>query len=225
MGYMKYFTIAIFLYSGFISAFTLNYSNEAHFKTNEVVIDVSGNDCTTAGYNSASELLDAAFEAANEFWNRVPTCALSLVKGSVRSDVDVSTDSLSVAIGKANPNTILIGCSNNASTFTAGILGVANINSSNQNQAAVLINNVDTSFANLDAREKLAVLAHEMGHGLGIGHSGDNAALMFASVGGKVQERLSMDDYNACSYLHPQEVVVQLLSFLVITIKVITSGS
>lgn len=196
--------ISLFLISN-VQAFTLNYSNEAHFQVNEVTIDVAGNSCATAGYNSPAELLDAAVEAANEFWNRVPTCALELKKGSVRSGVDVSTDSLSAAIGKANSNSILIGCSNNSGIFTSGILGVANINANNQNQAGVLINNVDTSYANLDAREKLATLAHEMGHALGVGHSSDPVALMYASVGGKVQEKLTMDDYNACTYLYPHD--------------------
>ncbi len=199
-------TLGVTLVPQKVWPFTLSYSNEAHFSTNQITVDVAGDGCSLAGFNSANDLLTKVVEAMDEYWNRIPTCALELSGGSVRSGVSVASDpSLSAALAKANENTILVGCSTNTSLFGAGTLAIASIDPNNSVRGAVLINNTDSSFANLTEREKLATLAHEVGHALGIGHSANPTALMYYSIGAKIQEKLSIDDYDACTYLYPHE--------------------
>lgn len=209
---MKIFTLLIILFSLESFSFSLNYSNGAHFPDNKIKLDVTGDSCSVAGFNSSSELLDFAMKAADEYWNAIPTCAIEIEKGSVRSSVNIGSGTLSSLINQAQEMTILIGCSTNGTTFTSGILGVANLDANSSKRGGVLINNVDTSFANLNDSEKKAVIAHEIGHALGIGHSSHAAALMYFSVGGKVQEKMSIDDYDACTYLYPKKGPVSCMS-------------
>lgn len=201
---MKLMALLFFL-SQSAFAFTLSYSNEPHFPTNQITVDVSGDGCSSAGYNSPDELLSAVKEAMDEYWNSVATCAIELKQGSVRSSVSVASDSLSAALAKASDNTILVGCSTNSSLFGSGVLAIASIDPNGMNKGIVLINNTDSTFANLTGQEKLATIAHETGHAFGLGHSSDPVALMYYSVGSKVQEVLTIDDYDACSYLYPHE--------------------
>ena len=59
-------------------AFTLNNNIDAGFSDQQVKIHVSANStCSNAGVSKES-LLEMAEDAANKFWNRVPTSNLSL---------------------------------------------------------------------------------------------------------------------------------------------------
>ncbi len=193
------------LVCGDARAFTLAYVNEAHFENAEITIDVSQDDCAAAGYNSPDDLLNDVQEAMDEYWNRIPSCALELSKGSVRS-VNMATDDRDTALAKARRGTILVGCSTDTSTFSSATLAVATIDPNDPVRGIVLVNNTSSIFANLEKREKLATLAHEVGHAFGLGHSADPVSLMYFSVGGKIQKSLSMDDYDACTYLFPQKL-------------------
>jgi hypothetical protein len=50
----------------------------------------------------------------------------------------------------------------------------------------------------------LIIIAHEVGHILGLGHSQDPAALMYYNAGGKAALTLGQDDIDGISYLYPR---------------------
>ncbi len=205
------FVVALlfFCYSSDGQAFTL-VPSRAKFPINNVVIRIAGNSCTNNNL-SPTRLLDLALDAMDEYWNTVPTSAMKITAGSVENNLDLSNDTLTTALGKAPSGTILIGCSSNTTLFDdASILGVGTIgtNSDGQIAGALLFNDGliggENHVASLTDHELRAVLAHESGHAMGLGHSGNPVALMYYSIGGKIQERLTQDDYDALTYLYPR---------------------
>lgn len=49
------------------------------------------------------------------------------------------------------------------------------------------------------------VLAHEIGHILGLGHSHDSNALMYFDASAKNTLRLAQDDIDGLTYLYPRD--------------------
>lgn len=185
-------------------AFTLTYPERARLPSNEVSVDVASNSCAVAGFNTSEEFLAFVERAVDEYWNKVGSCALKLKKGVVNA-ADTSAGDLTANMSKATVGTILIGCSSDGAVISGTTLGIASINRAPSDRGLVLLNNVSTNFANLTEQEKLATIAHEIGHAFGLGHSSDDVALMFYSVGTKVQERLTIDDFDGCTYLYPHD--------------------
>lgn len=195
----KYISILTFLFlSGNALAFTLSTQPPSKFSKNEIIVNVAASNCAQSV--TAGELLNLVEKAFDEHWNRVATCALKLTRGTVMSGVDVSNDDLTTAVGKATAGTILIGCSDQVTGSTLGVGGNTGIDT-----GAVLINDSNTNFANLSESDKVATIAHEIGHAFGLGHSSDPVALMYYAVGGTIREKLTLDDYDGCTYLYPHD--------------------
>ena len=214
--------IFIFLISLNSYAFTLNTNIDAGFDKREVKISVTSNStCTNAGI-TANDLLDMANEAAEKFWNRVPTSYLRMKSGGILETADSKyqtgelcvTDSASVcdsatSIPKAND--IVISCNSNttdnfkSSSYLA--LSIPNNFSGNKISGSIIIINdsANSVFSTLSRDEMVNVLGHEIGHAIGLGHTDDKAALMYHTEFSK-RHRLGQDDIDGVTYLYSNKL-------------------
>ena len=210
----------IFVHNSF--AFTLNNNIDAGFSDNKITIRVTANStCNNAGV-SKEELLEIAEDAANKFWNRVPTSNLHLSKGSFYATSDDKfltgilciTDSVTSCDSSAAVppvNDIVIACNSNTSdNFTSsGIYAITlpnNIANKKIKGSVILINDTaDTPFSALSREEMVNVIAHELGHAVGIGHSQKSQSLMSSDFYPS-RDRLGQDDIDAVTYLYPNKL-------------------
>lgn len=198
-----------------VQAFTMNNSAKLVFDHDEVTVNVASN-CQNIGIDG-NEVLSIVGDAVDEFWNTAPTSRLKLRAGSVISAAAAfRTDSICVASTNCTPNPtlavgndILISCNANATNFpSSSILGVTipnNISGSTIVGSLVLINDTAaTQFGAKTRPEKVAIIAHELGHAFGLGHSPVNDSLMYYAT---VSQRTSLgrDDIDGISYLYPKQ--------------------
>ena len=213
-------TLLIALQSPLIQAFTLNNNVSAHFAQDEVTVNVSAaaNACSNIGLTK-DDLLSLISEAVDRFWNDVPTSRLRLKAGG---EVEVSAnfetgklceqvifgdvcDGPASDIPKVSDN-IVVACNSNSEY--AGILGIAlpnNIDGEIIKGSAVLIySGTNSGFGSKSRDEQISIIAHELGHAIGLGHSPADAALMYyQSMANRMY--LSRDDIKGVTYLYPKE--------------------
>ncbi|MBT4790206.1 MAG: matrixin family metalloprotease [Halobacteriovoraceae bacterium] len=194
-------------------AWTLEPNTARGFESNEIDIYIANTDCSGAGF-STNQYESLIKSAVKRFWNNVPTSSLYLSVKGIRSDIDISGDTHSSALAKVPNNSILAGCNDSATDFSsAGILGSAVMNCSGDTCKAVLILNAhaNSGLPSLSSGDQEAVIAHEIGHAFGLGHSEYKYNLMYYSISGKFQKWLGMDDIDGVSYLYPHESELDLL--------------
>lgn len=200
--------VGILLISNIASSYTYLSAARDTFPSNSITINVSSNACANAGLNSTTEVMNAAMEAVDKFWNKVPTSALELKRGSVTSyDSDGATVSDLIANGA--PNTILVGCNDDDADFAGSTLGKGTLYcySATNCRGALLLNDHPTNnpIANGTRAQLLSTIAHEIGHAFGLGHTSDSIALMYYAEDGRVQNYLTSDDIRGVSNLYPHD--------------------
>tara|TARA_R110000868_G_scaffold334233_4_gene594949 strand:- start:12191 stop:12970 length:780 start_codon:yes stop_codon:yes gene_type:complete len=215
---MKMILLTLIFFSASVFPFTLNNGAGAAFKTKTIKVNVAAHACANIGITN-SELLSIAKEAIDIFWNRVSTSSLELVEGSIVSVAgDFQTGQVCTgSTSNCDPtpalvvaSDILISCNNNAANYSGSneVLGVTvpnNISGSDIKGALVLVNDqAGNSFESKSHAAKVSIIAHELGHAIGLGHSPFREALMFAQfVEGR--DRLAQDDENGATWLYPVE--------------------
>lgn len=200
-------------------AFTLNTNIEAYFEQDRVKVNVAENSCDNLG-KTPEEILDLAEQAVDIFWNTVSTSRLRLVRGSVvslssdfKTEVACTNDT---SDGTCIPNDalkvdqdILIACNNETGqNFTStSILGLTvnnNVTPPYIRGSLFLLNDIPgTKLADYSDDEWISILAHEIGHGIGLGHTPNEWALMYYL---KMENRVALgqDDIDGMSYLYPK---------------------
>ena len=218
---MKKIIFLYFIFSSFAHAYTFNNNFESSFKSHNVKVFVDTlTTCFNAGL-TVTELNDLVAPAVEKFWNRVPTSNLRLEAGGFSAAItnintgrlcaptDETCISTAAATVIAPVEEIIIACNNNALNFgDENVLAVTipnNFSGKNISGAIILINESSTIFSTLNKADKIGVIAHEIGHAIGLGHTDDSAALMYYRT---VDQRkaLGADDMRGVSYLYPMQV-------------------
>ena len=210
-----------FILSSYVHAYTFNNNFESSFKDNDVTVSVDElTTCASAGL-TVYELRDLIEPAIDKFWNRVPTSSLRLKDGGFsETSTNINTGRLcaptddacitaagATVIGPVKE--IIIACNNNALNFGgANVLAVTipnNFSGKSIAGAIIIINESSTIFSTLSKSDQIGVIAHEIGHAIGLGHTDNKSALMYFKT---VDQRkaLGEDDIRGVSYLYPMKI-------------------
>ncbi|MEW6055047.1 MAG: matrixin family metalloprotease [Bdellovibrionota bacterium] len=149
----------------------------------------------------------ALLSAAAELWNRGAGLPIRISLGE-----NSQTTSETALAGSASDAPLLI-CDSRFSessgqdgNFVPGITTVLIDEDSNHLIYGFILLNVQdgtrASIKNLSRTRIMVVIAHELGHLLGLGHSSDPDALMYFEVSNKPVPRLASDDIDGARYVY-----------------------
>jgi Matrixin len=192
----------------------------------------SGSGKTVGGWGSSSITFDidtscnsyqsattTAIDSAVAVWNAVPASAVEVSRGSSTTLPNPITTYVGASATSAAPKgNAIVYCdsafSTNSGQSANSIPGFAtgqNIATNGTIDGCLLVLNVQSGGAanitTLDPKLVSTILAHEIGHCLGIGHSSDTEALMYYSTSVGRGPYLARDDIDAITYLYPQQEV------------------
>jgi hypothetical protein len=216
---MVTFIIIFFLTSPLLYAFTLNNSGEASFFHNDIRISVADHvilgECPSIA-DTPQDILGYVKKSIHMYWNRVPTSSLYLKAGTVLNlSSDFQTEPLCTIGTSCIPNPllivnqdILISCNTNLQNFPSsnqkGLAIPNNFTDKNIKGSLILLNGNTNGFGILREEDKISVIAHELGHALGLGHSPVKDSLMYFSTVPK-RRSLGEDDIDGITYLYPAQ--------------------
>lgn len=193
------FTLAI---GARAAAFTMMASNLGGWARGDLAFRLNPANCPP----SVSNALDASLA----LWNSVPGSRLKLSRGPD------ATEGVAELKAKTLTQTPLIVCDPNfgatawssfASARAVPAIGMI-FNWSPISSGGLALNVEPGAGADVngyDLNKLSVVMAHEIGHVLGLGHSADPAALMYFSAGYKQNLSLSDDDADGIAYLYGRD--------------------
>jgi hypothetical protein len=205
-------------FSPVAQAFTLSYSSALQgWQGTTLSFAVNSSQC---GITQAA--LYSAIDDAIALWNRVPNSRIRLSRGA-----EVTTTVAQALAGNAAsglPTPLILCDPNMQATFQTGVspnLDPEPSFTSNNIPGvtlplpteltmdyAVLVLNSESGksarISNLNSTVLRVVIAHEIGHVLGLGHTKDIANLMYFDASERAKLSLSQDDMDGIAYLYPR---------------------
>lgn len=199
-------------------AFTLSYSSALQgWQGNTLTFSVNSSQC---GISQAA--LYSAIDDAIALWNQVPNSRIRLARGA-----EVTTTVAQALAGNAAsglPTPLILCDPNMQATFQAGVSPNLDPEPSFTSDNipgvtlplpteltmdyAVLVLNSESGKAarisNLSSTVLRVVMAHEIGHVLGLGHTKDKENLMYFDASERETLSLSQDDMDGIAYLYPR---------------------
>jgi len=188
------------------------FAVQAHaFTLSEVGFDGGWPGKTVAFYYNSSNCpasVPAALNKAIDLWNSVPSSYLKLKLAGT------ATTTPAELVGNTATTVPVIVCDPNFQTTSGGADpdSVGGFGFFNQSGGKIvyggLVLNVQSgkrnNINNYTATSLAILMAHEMGHVLGLGHSEFQPALMYYDIGSKKNLTLSQDDIDGMTYLYPR---------------------
>jgi Matrixin len=197
------FALFLCLWAAPVFGWTLLAQGLQGWSTKTLTVYFSPQNCPLSE-STITEAIDSALGV----WNGVATTRISLQRAN--SDVSVTVADFLAETAAQTP-TIL--CDPNFSTSvgdSADAVPAATMKLSGSPlvYGGILLNAQAAGGANisqLSFNQLVITIAHELGHVLGLGHSSDSNALMYYSIGNKVQAVATLDDEDGITHLYPRD--------------------
>lgn len=154
------------------------------------------------------ENINSLLAKSRAVWNSVPTSRITLSGGT---ETNATIDDVNAAIATNVPVVLCItdmaALNLDGSIVPAVAFGQSVDEHGMLNYGAIVINVDDAtpqSITRMMENTAIAVIAHEMGHVLGLGHSTESKALMHHDVTKRRAATLHQDDIDGLNYLYPR---------------------
>lgn len=208
MKHLKTVAFILVTFSPWSFAWTHLSGNTYGWKQQKLTIHVNTNNCTLPDHEMYA-VIDKAIAA----WNGIPSTHLELV----RSSTPATDGEPQLRAGTATQVPLVV-CSTHLMDYAQdpnailAFMPVSRIDNEGYINFSGLVINAEVGTAaeisTLSQSEVELVIGHELGHVLGLGHSGDPDALMYFQLN-KSFLLLTQDDIDGITHLYPRNEFAQ----------------